>query len=80
VTGGDKDNSVIPGWKPAVAVADTYWTAEVVIPFASLNAGPGTAWRMNVGRATRNNYMEASFWSACSTTHTPERFGKLEFK
>ena len=59
------------------------WTAELRIPLAALASTkptPGTRWRLNL---YRHSAADRAFlaWSptATGTTHTPERFGWLEF-
>jgi predicted TIM-barrel fold metal-dependent hydrolase len=58
------------------------WTAEIKIPFAPLGVAPsaGARWRVNLFRSDRAH---SSFlaWNPALTgnTHTPERFGYLDF-
>jgi hypothetical protein len=63
--------------------ATHHWTAEFRIPLASLAAAPkpGDQWRINLFRSDR---ADGAFlaWNPTltNTTHTPEKFGVLEFE
>lgn len=82
VVGGDKDYDFAPPWEVATSVTKNAWTAEVMIPLASLSAtaNPGKAWRANFFRRFRLDRVPVSFWSWVSgSAHDSTRFGKLRF-
>ena len=83
VKGGERDYDYCPTWGAAVSVEDTYWTAEVRLPFEAFGlAGKGdTSWRMSFFRVMRNGILPRSEWSLTyGRWHTPERFGKVAFR
>ena len=72
-------------WEATVARAQTSWTIEAKIPWATLGLPgqppPGSRLGFNVGR-TRNAVKELSQWSRIPSgkSHTPEKFGTLVVK
>lgn len=83
VIGGDKDYAYSPDWQTGVSTAETYWTAEVVLPYKAFgaSAGPNTNWRINFHRVFRGSLVDSSSWSEPGRSwHNPERFGHLVFE
>jgi hypothetical protein len=81
----NKDFDWSSGFSSAVKV-DRHrktWTCEMRIPLSALSlskASVGTRWRLNLYRKDRANHAFLA-WNPTltGTTHTPERFGTLEF-
>ncbi|MGE5611097.1 MAG: amidohydrolase family protein [Bacillota bacterium] len=80
-----KDFDWNSGFASAVKVDEKrkVWTAEVRIPMSALGQarpGVGTRWRLNLFRSDRAHDAFLA-WNPALTpsTHTPERFGVLEF-
>lgn len=82
VVGGERDYTPLPGWKPVVAVADKYWTAEVVLPYQTFGlSAPPTVWRVNFHRILRDNRVENASWTfSGGDWHNISRCGRLEFR
>lgn len=82
VTGGERNYTPLPGWKPAVAAADKVWTAEVLLPYETfgLKDKGTTAWRINVHRPYRNGIIPSSSWAWTGDSfHNIDKCGRLEF-
>lgn len=68
-------------WKSATNTGRNYWSAEVVIPFSSLNITreTGTDWLFNVCRTRRVANEGSSSWSPTGPSFsTPSEFARLK--
>jgi len=70
-------------WSAACKIGPDHWTAEVVIPFATITdtpaVRPGSTWRLNVCR-NRPSAGQLFNWSPTSGSfHDTSRFGYLRF-
>ena len=67
----------------AASVSDTYWAAEIELPFTSFTdqkIAPGTIWGFNVARVRIGNAAEYGQWiPTYGSAHRPDRFGFLIF-
>ena len=82
VVGGHKKYDFAPPWEVATSVIKNGWTAEAMIPLASLlaSAHPGTVWRGNFFRRFRSDQAPIAYWSWVPTGgHDMDRFGQLCF-
>lgn len=81
------DTGFNPDWQGAASREQDAWTAEMAIPFSSLNISapsPTVTWRANFCRnravVTEGPSAENMCWSPTyGSFHTPERFGRLTF-
>lgn len=67
-------------WQVKTVIANNKWSAEVLIPFETLQKAPkpGDIWGFNVKR--KNLYkQEITSWTPLDNFHLPERFGTLFF-
>ncbi len=79
----DRKDSWNGPWQVKTAWDENGWTAEVMIPWASLGGKPaaGTKWGFNLVRGRQPWPWEVSAWSPTfGSTHSPERFGTLVFE
>lgn len=67
-------------WTSAITRDAASWTAEIAIPFSSLNASPTGSWRANLARNRRPDGPAFITWSTPNGSyHTPDRFGSITF-
>jgi hypothetical protein len=72
----------VTGWRAASHISDKGWSAEILIPLASVNATPSDVqWRMNLARnrpSHGGDHAESSAWVDPGTTlHNYRKFGYL---
>jgi hypothetical protein len=67
-------------WTWAAGRGPDAWTAEIAIPFSSLNASPAGRWRANFMRNRRPSGPSFINWSTTyGNYHNPDRFGSIDF-
>jgi len=77
-----RDYAYRPDWKVITHKDKEFWTAEVIIPFASFelpNKGK-TKWRINFHRMVRDDLIAPSSWAKAEKWHSPPDFGRLFFE
>jgi hypothetical protein len=70
-------------WKDYTAKGDRQWTAEMVLPFASVGVSPaeGQVWGFNLARDRyAGGGADLSSWSPITGFHDPRSFGGLKFE
>ena len=81
IANGKSDKSWNGKWTCKSTTAEKMWTAELRIPFASLNVSPpedGRVWRMNFCRDWQNP-PERTSWSHAYAFSEAARFGEVAF-
>lgn len=67
-------------WASGVSREAASWTAEIAIPFSSLNAAPAGNWRANFTRNRQPGGPSYVTWSVTyGNYHNPDRYGSLDF-
>jgi len=78
-----QDNSFDTVWQAGAHVGDGFWSAEMRIPFASLNVAPpgeGDVWGVNVGWDRQTPSPAIMTWApVVSGFHEPDHFRRVAF-
>lgn len=65
-------------WEAKTSITDQYWTAEVRIPFRSIQFNPGTTlWGGNFSRTIRTN-QEVAWWAPVTESYRVSQNGRLK--